>query len=397
MYKRITLKQGKDEAVRRRHPWVFSGAIMKAEAGITEGDPVDLHTAEGEYLATGHAQSGSIAVKLLRHTAGLLDGNFWKSSLQQAYQHRKSQGLTGNADTSAYRLVFGEGDFLPGLVIDHFAGHLVIQAQSIGMYLSINEIVQALQELYGPDLQTVYSRSADILSKQYDYDATDGFLYGSPVPVEFRENSLRYALDLQGQKTGFFCDQRENRAVAGSYAKGKSVLDVFTYTGGFSLNALAGGASMVTAVDSSKRAIQGFEDNCSLNGISPERYRAVCSDARHFLENTDETYDLIILDPPAFAKHHSDRNKALRGYRSVNASALKRLNKGGILFTFSCSQAIDRQAFQSAVMAAAIENGGNIRLIRHLCQPPDHPVSIFHPEGEYLKGLVLCLDQAIPG
>ncbi len=397
MYKKITLKQGKDEAVRRKHPWVFSGAILAAEAGITEGDTVDVFSAAGEYLATGHVQPGSIAVKLLNYTAGPLDRPFWKSRLQQAFDHRQRMGLTANPATNAYRMVFGEGDFLPGLVIDYYAGHLVIQTQSIGMYLSINEIVETLQDLFGAGLQSVYNRSADVLSKQCDFEAADGYLMGDQAPVVFLENGIRYTLDLQGQKTGFFCDQRENRALAGMHSRGMRVLDLFSYTGGFSLNALTAGAVMVSTVDSSKNAIRGFEENCRLNGIPPEKTGAVCADARHFLENNDETYDLIILDPPAFAKHHSDRNKALRGYRSINASALKRLNPGGMLFTFSCSQAVDRAAFQSAVMAAAIENGSNIRLIRHLSQPPDHPVSIFHPEGEYLKGLLLCVDRVIPG
>lgn len=386
---KIILKKGKDEAVKRRHPWIFSGAIEGVSGKPAEGDIVEILDSQRNSIAFGHAQSGSIAVKLFSFAENPSEPDFWYDKIRKAYELRKLAGLTGNKLTNAYRLVFAEGDQSAGLILDYFNGCIVFQAQNTGMYLAMEPIVEALKKLYGKELKSVYCKSAEVLSRNADYEATDGFVFGSELPEYFLENGLKYNLDLEGQKTGFFCDQRDNRQLMASYAKGKTVLDVFSYTGGFTLNALKAGAAKVVSVDSSKNAIKHLEANVVLNKMDDLQHESVCEDAKRYLETVSDEFDLIILDPPAFAKNLGNKHKAMTGYRFINAAAMKKIKPGGLLFTYSCSQAVDRSAFRSAVMAAGVEAGREIQILHESGHAPDHPVSLFHPEGEYLKGLVL--------
>jgi 23S rRNA (cytosine1962-C5)-methyltransferase len=392
VYPKITLKPGKEIAVKRFHPWIFTGAIDRLSGKVKEGDLVEIQSSTGEFLAIGHALAGSIAVKILSFEPTTVDRDFWRRKLQAAYALRKLASLTDNPETNAYRLVFGEGDHLPGLVIDHFAGVLILQAHTVGVYLAFDEILEVLKELYGESLVAVYSKSADALSRMSGFEATDGFLFGDSAPEFFLENGIRYKLDLTGQKTGFFCDQREHRKLLAHYASGKKVLDMFCYSGGFTLNAIQAGAGMLVSVDSSKSAAGMVTEHITMNGFPAENQQTVVADAKQYLDKMEEGFDLIVLDPPAFAKHQSMRTQGMKGYRTINAAAIKKINKGGILFTFSCSQAIDKESFRSAVTAAAIDAGREVRIIHQLVQPPDHPVNLFHQEGEYLKGLVLVVE-----
>jgi len=392
-YPRITLKPGKEEPLKRFHPWIFSGAIAGSSGKIEEGDIVEVFSHDKKYLATGHALAGSIAVKAISFTQTEIDDDFWFEKVQRAYTFRQRQGLTENPDTTAYRLVFGEGDLLPGLIIDFLNGLCVIQSHTVGMFLAQASITKALQRIYGDALKSVYSKSADTLSRMANFEAFDGFILGDFLPEKICENGLFYALDIiQGQKTGFFLDQRENRALISRYAPGKKVADVFCYSGGFALNALKAGAALAHAIDSSRKAIELTDRNVELNGFKDERYKGFVSDAQNFLDKLPEPYDIIVLDPPAFAKQHNMRSQAVKGYRNINYLALKNIATGGLLFTFSCSQAVDKQAFQSAVMAAAIDARRPVKILHYLSQPSDHAVNLFHPEGEYLKGLVLYVE-----
>lgn len=390
---RIILSKDRDEAVRRFHPWVFSGAIHKVEGTPEDGDIVEVHDIKGNYLATGHACTGSIAVKIFHFGPEKPVENFWKEKLKQSLQLRKELGFTTNPESNAYRLVFSEGDGLPGLVIDLYNGVAVIQAHSTGMYLLREELTEALKHIYGADLKAVYDKSSEALSKAGIHSDGDEFLFGNAETVEILENTHRFNIDfVQGQKTGFFLDQRDNRALLGKYAKGKKVLNAFCYTGGFSVYALAAGASHVTSLDSSRKAMDGLESNLRLNGFDGTNHESIVADFKPYVSNMPDDFDIIVLDPPAFAKRHADRHKALQGYRFINASAMKKIRPGGLLFTFSCSQAMDREMFVSMAMSAALEAGRNVRILHHMGHSADHPVSIFHPEGEYLKGLVLRVE-----
>jgi 23S rRNA (cytosine1962-C5)-methyltransferase len=391
-YKRIILKQGKEAPVLRFHPWIFSGALQYGEGSIEEGDIVEVFSSSGEYLATGHALSGSLAIKLFTHRRQPIDVDFWFKKLTSAYQYRETLGFIKQGTDEAFRLVNGEGDGLPGLIIDYFSGIAVIQCHTVGMHLAATEITRALQKLYGTRLSAVYEKSADVLSEMSSFEMTDGFLLGDQSPEELQVEKIRYRFDLRGQKTGFFLDQRVNRLKVEEYASGRKVLDIFCYSGGFSLHALRGGALSVHSVDSSRKATEMVEANIHLNGFGNTDYKVITQDAKQYLLNPGADYDLIVLDPPAFAKHHDMKAKGIKGYVNINLQAFKMINPGGIIFTFSCSQAVDRDAFQSAVMSAAIDSGRDIRIIEHLGQSPDHPVSLFHPEGAYLKGLILFVE-----
>lgn len=385
---KIILKKGKEDAIKRRHPWIFSGAIEGVSGKPQEGDIVEVLDWQRNILAYGHAQSGSIAVKLFSFGLSPDTPGFWVRKITHALEARKMAGLP-DAGTNAFRLVFAEGDQLPGLILDYFDGCVVFQAQSVGMYLALEAITDALHQVFGSSLKSVYSKSADALSRMAGFEVQDGFVRGSEKPESFLENGVRYFLDLEGQKTGFFCDQRDNRRYMASFAAGKQVLDVFCYTGGFTLNALKAGASRVVSVDSSKNALAQLEKNIALNGFQHPSHQSVCEDAKRYLETMESGFDLVVLDPPAFAKNLGNKHKAMTGYRFINAAALKKINPDGLLFTYSCSQAVDRQAFRSAVMAAGVEAGREIQILHESGHAPDHPVSLFHPEGEYLKGLVL--------
>jgi 23S rRNA (cytosine1962-C5)-methyltransferase len=388
-YSKVILKQGKESAIRRFHPWLFSGAIHRIDGPVAEGDVVELFSLSDEYLATGHYQKGSIAVKLITFQQQEISYNFWKNKLKNAFELRTRLGLTENAYTNAYRLVFSEGDELPGLIIDYYNGVCVIASSSAGMDRIKPEIVDILKEIYGEKLKCVYDKSIDASSHASRVTRHD-VLLGNDDPVIITETGHRFMVDfVKGQKTGFFLDQRSNRMFAQFYGKDKKVLNAFCYSGAFSVYALKGGAAVVHSVDSSKQAMEWTEENIDVNGIEKSRHASIVSDIRKYLADTGESYDMIILDPPAFAKTHTVSHNALQAYRSLNAQVLKQINRNGILFTFSCSQAISRDMFQSAIMAAALEAGRQVKILHHLSQGPDHPVGIFHPEGEYLKGLIL--------
>jgi 23S rRNA (cytosine1962-C5)-methyltransferase len=385
--------------VRRFHPWIFSGAIKKiknadgkGEVEPEEGTVVDVFDNKDEYLGTGHYQVGSIAVRVFSFEKLDPDKAFWKGKIQKAYDYRKQLGLTDNPQTNVYRLLFAEGDGMPGLIIDFYNGTAVIQTHSIGMHLAKGQIVEALREVYGERLQAVYDKSAETLPKQSKVKAENGYLFGSASTNEVLEYGNIFHIDWEtGQKTGFFIDQRENRQLLAQYCKNKTVLNTFCYSGGFSIFALNAGAKEVHSVDSSKKAIELTDKNAALNN-STVPHQSFVSDTFDFLEHKENIYDIIVLDPPAFAKHRDARHHAVMGYKRLNAEALKKIRPGGILFTFSCSQVVNSDLFASTVMAAAIIAKRNVRIMHRLTQPPDHPVSAFHPEGEYLKGLVLFVE-----
>ncbi|OIP03022.1 MAG: rRNA large subunit methyltransferase I [Bacteroidetes bacterium CG2_30_32_10] len=390
---KISLKPGKDEAVRRFHPWIFSGAINKVYGNIAEGDVVEVYSNRDEYLATGHYQIGSIAIRIFSFNKENPDINFWKSKLAAAYHLREVLGLTDNINTNVYRLVHAEGDGLPGLIIDFYNGTAVIQSHSIGMHYAKPLIVDALKEIYQDKLNAVYDKSSETLPKMAKIDCNDGYLFGAAATKEVLENGHAFFVDWEGgQKTGFFIDQRDNRKLLSEYAKEKKIVNTFCYSGGFSVYALKAGAEMVHSVDSSKKAIELTEKNLLLGNFNSSQHQSFAEDTMDFLKNTNETYDIVVLDPPAYAKHNDAKHNAIQGYKRLNALAMSKINKGGILFTFSCSQVINRQLFNATITAAAIESGRQIKILHQLSQPADHPVNIYHPEGEYLKGLVLYID-----
>jgi 23S rRNA (cytosine1962-C5)-methyltransferase len=390
---KIILKSGKDDAVLRQHPWVFSGAIKKMNGNPQEGDIVDVFNNKDRFLGCGHWQNGSIAVRIFSFEQVEPDYNFWKSRLVDAYKMRAAIGLINNESTNVYRLVFAEGDNLPGLVIDFYNGAAVIQAHSFGMYLLRHDFTKALIEIYGDKLHTVYSKSKESLPKNNEYDVENEFLFGDKESEVVHENGNKFEVNwVNGQKTGFFIDQRFNRELVGKYSKNRKVLNTYCYTGGFSIYAIKEGAEMVHSVDSSAKAIDLTDNNVKLNGFENKNHKSFAIDTMSYLQNMEETYDLIILDPPAFAKHRDVRHKAIQGYKRLNAIAFKNIAPGGILFTFSCSQVVDRRLFESTVLAAAIQSGRKVKILHHLSQPADHPASIFHTEGEYLKGLVLYVE-----
>lgn len=393
-YKKVFLKPGKEESLKRFHPWVFSGAIARVEGEPEEGEVVDVYTSKKEFIACGHFQIGSIAVRVLSFRQEPIDHAFWVRRLQVAKDLRCALGVLGNPQNNTYRLVHGEGDNLPGLIIDVYDHTAVMQAHSAGMHLDRMAVAEALEEVMGDVIQHIYYKSETTLPFKADLLATEnGFLKGGSPENVAMENGLKFHVDwLKGQKTGFFVDQRENRALLERYAKGRNVLNMFCYTGGFSFYAMRGGASLVHSVDSSAKAIDLTNENVSLNFPGDTRHQAFAEDAFKFLDRMGDQYDLIILDPPAFAKHRDALRNALRGYTKLNAKAFEKIRPGGILFTFSCSQVVNKQDFRNAVFTAAAQSGRSVRILHQLTQPGDHPVNIYHPEGEYLKGLVLYVE-----
>lgn len=393
MYKQIFLKRGKEESLKRFHPWIFSGAIHHMDEGIEEGETVRVITAAGEFIAVGHYQIGSIAVRVLSFEDIEINTDFWCERLQSALDVRIGVGIADSPTNNTYRLVHGEGDYLPGLVIDCYGSTAVMQAHSVGMHVCRNEICQALVQVMGDRIANVYYKSETTLPYKADLHQENGFLVGGDASNVAMENGLKFHIDwLRGQKTGFFVDQRENRSLLEQYAKGKSVLNMFCYTGGFSVYAMRGDAKQVHSVDSSAKAIELTNDNVALNFPGDARHEAFCEDAFKFLDEHDQQYDLIVLDPPAFAKHRAALRNALKGYTRLNVKGLQRIKKGGVLFTFSCSQVVTKDNFRNAVFTAAAQVGRKVRILHQLHQPADHPINIYHPEGEYLKGLVLYVE-----
>ncbi len=393
-YKKVYLKPGKEESLKRFHPWVFSGAIARVEGEPEEGEVVDVYTSKKEFIACGHFQIGSIAVRVLSFRQEVIDRAYWVRRLSVAKDLRRALGLIDNPQNNTYRLVHGEGDNLPGLIIDVYNHTAVMQAHSAGMHIYRMEIADALTEVMGDVIQNIYYKSETTLPFKADLLATEnGFIKGGSPDNVAMENGLKFHVDwLKGQKTGFFVDQRENRALLERYANGRSVLNMFCYTGGFSFYAMRGGAKLVHSVDSSAKAIDLTNKNVELNFPGDKRHEAYSEDAFKFLDNMGDRYDLIILDPPAFAKHRDALRNALRGYTKLNAKAFEKIRPGGILFTFSCSQVVSKQDFRNAVFTAAAQSGRNVRILHQLTQPGDHPINIYHPEGEYLKGLVLYVE-----
>lgn len=395
--KTIRLRKGKTESLKRFHPWIFSGAIDGADPGIEEGDLVRVVDASGNFLAIGHCQIGSIAVRVLSFTERPIDSSFWTERLAEAYALRRSLHLAiaNEEENNIFRLVHGEGDRLPGLVVDVYGRTAVMQAHTVGMHVCRKEIAAALIEACEGRIGSVYYKSDTTLPFKAEVDRASGFLIGGGDACDTAvENRLRFHIDwLRGQKTGFFIDQRDNRSLLEHYSKGRRVLNMFCYTGGFSVYALRGGAELVHSVDSSAKAIDLTNANVALNFPAVgTRHEAFAEDAFKFLEHAPEAYDLIILDPPAFAKHRGAIAQALKGYTRLNAIAFKKIQPGGIIFTFSCSQAVSKEQFRLAVFTAAAQSGRHVRILHQLHQPADHPVNIYHPEGEYLKGLVLQVE-----
>ncbi len=396
LYPVIRLGKDKDDALRRFHPWVFSGAIHEADEGLQAGDTVTVTDYKGEILGTGFCESDSIAVKMLSFDNRRIDEWFFLEKMNLALEVRKRMGLVGNPHTNCYRLIHSEGDGLAGLIVDIYGHTAVVQAQTEGMALHLKEIVRALKLMDELGLQAIFNKSADAMQRMGKEDDAieDGYLVGGPIEEMIIENDSLYLPNWEeGQKTGFFLDQRENRELVRQLAQGKTVLNAFGYTGGFSIAALKGNASRAVTVDTSKKALAMAEANLELNGYSKEENPCIVADMKDYVKDLREgAFDLIILDPPAFAKRHQDRHRGLGGYKFINAEAIKRVAKGGLIFTFSCSQAVDKATFQGIVTAAAIEARRNVRILTQLSQPADHPINIFHPEGAYLKGLVLLVE-----
>jgi 23S rRNA (cytosine1962-C5)-methyltransferase len=394
---KIILRSGKDDAVRRFHPWIFSGAIKKVQGNAADGMHAEVFSNREEYLGCGIYQDASIAVRILAFAPERpveFGAEFWTEKIRSALELRKVAGLTKNPGTNVFRLVHGEGDHLPGLIIDDYDGNLVVQIHATGLYRFLNEISAALQAVYGDRLRSIYDKSRDTLPESFWKDRQPmGFIAGNAGEVEVLENGHRFLVDIeQGQKTGFFIDQRENRQLLTRYCTDRKVLNTFCYTGGFSVYAIASGAREVHSLDSSARAMEMTGRNVKLNFPEPPSHRCITADASQYLHSAAEEYDLIVLDPPAFAKHTHVKHNAVQGYKRLNLEAMKKIQSGGILFTFSCSQVIDMNLFRSTVMSAGILAGRQLRLLHQMSQGPDHPVNMFHPEGHYLKGLVLKVD-----
>ena len=395
---KIILKKGRDESLLRFHPWVFSGAIADVQGNPMEGDIVSVHASDGTCLAYGHYQIGSIAVRVLSFDDSALKSDYWENMLARALEVRVACGLHGSENTNCYRLVHGEGDNLPGLIRDYYDGVCVMQAHSAGMFRAKKHISDALQKVYGPELKAVYDKSSGTAPFKAGLDLIDGYMYRRD---DFNENELvvlengqKFMVNwTEGQKTGFFLDQRDNRALVGSVSKGRNVLNLFCYTGGFSIYALSGGAKHVDSVDSSKKAMMMVDRNVALNGFDESMHTSLCCDAIEYVKSVPEgKYDLMIVDPPAFAKHRGALKNALRAYQRLNAAAISKVAPGGFVFTYSCSQVVDKEAFALAVFSAAAQCGRKVRILDRLNQPCDHSVNIYHPEGEYLKGLLLYVE-----
>lgn len=393
MYKKLFLRKGKEESLKRFHPWIFSGAIHHIEGEPEEGEIVDVMTSDGTFIAVGHWQIGSIAVRVLSFEPCEIDASFWETRLQVAYDLRCAIGVARNPMNNTYRLVHGEGDGLPGLIVDVYGKTAVMQAHSVGMHVNRNEVADAILKVTEGAVENIYYKSETTLPYKANIGPENGFIRGGSPENVAVENGLKFHIDwLKGQKTGFFVDQRDNRALLEHYAKGRSLLNMFCYTGGFSVYAMRGGARLVHSVDSSAKAVDLVNQNIALNFPGDERHQAFAEDAFKYLDAMGDQYDLIILDPPAFAKHKDSLRQALKGYTRLNAKAFEKIKSGGILFTFSCSQVVTKDNFRMAVFTAAAQSGRRVRILHQLHQPADHPINIYHPEGEYLKGLVLYVE-----
>ena len=394
----VHLRRGKEESLERRHPWIFSGAIERITEGykpLAEGDVVDVVTKSGEFIARGHYQIGSIAVRVLTFERETIDQAWWDHRIAEARRMREALGMVEDAATTCYRLVHGEGDLLPGLVVDVYEKCAVVQCHSVGMYHSRAAIAMAIRNAYGDKIEAIYDKSSQTLPFKADLGAIDGYLWGRCAERDnvVLENGLKFKVNWEeGQKTGFFIDQRENRDLVRRYAKGRKVLNTFCYTGGFSVAALAGGATECVSIDLSERAVKLADENVRINFGDDAPHTAIATNAVEYLKDIDDSYDLIILDPPAFAKHHKVLGNALQGYKKINARAMEKIRPGGILFTFSCSQAVSRELFRTTIFTAAAIARRKVRIIGQLTQPADHPINIYHPEGEYLKGLVVYVE-----
>ncbi len=392
-YIKVVLKSGKDQSMRRFHPWVFSGAIKKIYGEPAEGDIVSVYDNKDEFLGLGHYQIGSIAIRIVSFTEVEINDRFWEDKITKAYQLRVDQGIIDDENTNAYRLVHAEGDSMPGLIIDMYDDTAVVQMHSVGMFLIKDTIDQILKNIFGEKLKAIYNKSEGTIPYKAKVTPENGYTFGKSETRVALENGLKFKVDWEkGQKTGFFVDQRNNRALLEQYSKGKSVLNMFCYTGGFSFYAMRGGAKLVHSVDSSERAIDLTKENVEINFPGDDRHDAFAVDAFKYLDDIKDKYDLIILDPPAFAKHNNVLNNALQGYKRLNVRAFEQIKPGGIIFTFSCSQVVSKDAFRKTIFSAAAKSGRNVRILNQLTQPADHPVNIYHPEGEYLKGLVLYVD-----
>lgn len=392
-YKKVYLRKGKEQSLDRYHPWVFSGAIAHVDDGVDEGEVVNVFSSDGRFIAVGHYQIGSISVRVLSFDDCDIDSEFWSASLKGALEMRIALGLADSSAGDTYRLVHGEGDFLPGLVIDVYGKTAVMQAHSVGMHMMRNDIARELMAVMGGRIDNIYYKSETTLPFKAELGQEDGFICGGSADNVAVENGLKFYVDwLKGQKTGFFIDQRDNRSLLEHYSVGRNVLNMFCYTGGFSVYAMRGGAASVHSVDSSAKAIELTEKNVELNFPSHERHAAYCEDAFKYLDKVADKYNLIILDPPAFAKHRGALHNALKGYTRLNAKALEKIQPGGILFTFSCSQVVTKDNFRNAVFTAATVARRKVKILHQLHQPADHPINIYHPEGEYLKGLVLYVE-----
>jgi 23S rRNA (cytosine1962-C5)-methyltransferase len=383
----LIIRKDKTKSILRKHPWVFSGALLSDTESFTDGELVSLSTTTGDFLAIGHFQHGTIAVRVLTHEKNKIDKDFYFKKLENALRLREQLGLFSESN-SICRLVHGEGDGLPGLIIDHYNGVLIIQCHSAGMYIALEQIAEALKELFGKRVKAIYTKNTETLPAHIN--PTNRYLFGKcDVPHLAKENGVNYAIDwINGQKTGFFIDQRESRLLLGKYSKGQTVLNTFCYSGGFSLSSLIQGAKEVHSLDSSQKAIDLTEENIKLNKFEGS-HKSIVDNAINFVKELENDYDIIVLDPPAFAKHRNKRHQAVQGYKRLNANAIRQIKSGGIIFTFSCSQVVDKELFNHTVIAAAIEANREVRILEQLHQPADHPISAFHPEGEYLKGLVI--------
>lgn len=392
MTKTVVLKKGKDVFVRRHHPWIFSGAIHKTTGEPLEGDRVNIIDANGDQLATGHFQEGSIRVRIIQHGENKPADTFWLDRIRDAHQSRKMVGLISKQN-NAYRLIHGAGDRLPGLVIDIYNKTAVVQCHSMGMYKERHVIAKALENIFGKDIENIYTKGKTTLPQRFNQEVEDAYLLGNDAKQVITENGHQFVVDPEnGQKTGFFLDQRENRALLANYAEGKTILNTFCYTGGFSIYALKAGASSVDSVDVSAKAMEVTDENVSLNGFDEKKHHSYKDDVLQFLRACEKQYDIVVVDPPAYAKSIKKRHRAVQGYKRLNVAAMKQVKPGGLLFTFSCSQVVDRALFQNTIVAAGLEAKRQARVLHQLTQGPDHPVNLFHPEGAYLKGLVLQID-----
>jgi 23S rRNA (cytosine1962-C5)-methyltransferase len=390
---KVILKSGKDVSLRRLHPWIFSGAIKKIKGEVNEGDFVEVYDNKDEFLAIGYYQIGSIAVRVVSFQQVEINEEFWRAQITKAYMHRVDLGFFNEDGTNVFRLIHAEGDNLSGLIVDYYNGVVVVQMHAVGMYLIRETLYKVLREVLGDRIKAIYEKSNKTLPFKADVSPENGYAWGVADNNLVSEYGNEFYIDwIEGQKTGFFVDQRENRKLLEHYAKEKSVLNMFGFTGGFSVYAMRGGAMLVHSVDSSKAAIEMTNKNIAQNFPDDKRHESFAVDAFSYLENIKDQYDLIVLDPPAFAKHHNVLHNALQGYKKLNAKAIEQIKPGGILFTFSCSQVVSKENFRKSVFAAAANTGRSVKILHQLSQPPDHPVNIYHPESEYLKGLVLLVD-----